>query len=112
MGISPGWGDIYTWDLPQQYIDISKVPDGVYEVVSRSNPDGALLTADRSRETGVSCIRLQGTKVTPLYAFASQSNTAPLPSCASPVAPNGHTRRHTGPHRRRAGRRHGARAAT
>jgi hypothetical protein len=131
MGISPGWGDIYTWDLPQQYIDISKVPDGVYEVVSRSNPDGALLTADRSRETGVSCIRLQGTKVTTLYAFASQSNTAPLPACAPPVPahaakkkhrrharrgpraePNGHTRRRTGPHRRPAGRRHGARAAT
>jgi hypothetical protein len=82
MGISPGWGDIYTWDLPQQYIDISKIPDGVYEVVSRSNPDGGILTSDRSRETGVTCIRLQGTRVTTLFQLPSQANTAPLPACA------------------------------
>src|SRR5436309_13079404 len=38
MGTSPGWGDVYTWDLPQQYIDISKgVTDGEYMVVSKAN---------------------------------------------------------------------------
>jgi hypothetical protein len=86
MGISPGWGDIYTWDLPQQYIDISKVPDGVYEVVSKSNPDGAILTADRSRETGITCIRLQGAKVTTLYQPPVQADSDPLPACAPPAA--------------------------
>jgi hypothetical protein len=86
MGISPGWGDIYTWDLPQQYIDISKVPDGVYEVVSKSNPDAGILTADRSRETGITCIRLQGTKVTTLYQPPAQADSDPLPACAPPAA--------------------------
>jgi len=82
MGISPGWGDVYTWDLPQQYIDISHgVPDGVYEVVSRSNPDGAILTADRGQETGVTCIRIAGNKVTVLHELPSQSNGDPLPPC-------------------------------
>jgi hypothetical protein len=85
MGISPGWGDIYTWDLPAQYIDISdtaKVPDGEYEVVSRSNPDGGILTADQSRQTGVTCIAIKGTSVAVLREFPSQSNSAPLPACA------------------------------
>ena len=82
MGISPGWGDVYTWDLPQQYLDISKgVPDGVYEVVSRANPDGALLTADRNQETGITCVRITGNKVAVLHELPSQSDVAPLPAC-------------------------------
>jgi hypothetical protein len=87
MGISAGWGDVYTWDLPAQYIDITKVPDGTYEIVSRSNPDGAMLTSGRGLETGVTCIRITGDKVTTVREFPSQPNTAPLPSCgdASPA---------------------------
>jgi hypothetical protein len=84
MGISAGWGDVYTWDLPAQYLDITTgVPDGRYEVVSRSNPDGGILTADRSTETGVTCIDIKGTAVKVVKEFASQPNWAPLPSCGS-----------------------------
>lgn len=81
MGISPGWGDVYTWDLPAQYIDISNVQDGVYEVVSRSNPDGALVTSSRGKETGITCVRIAGSTVETLKQFPSQSNKDPLPSC-------------------------------
>jgi hypothetical protein len=81
MGISPGWGDIYTWDLPAQYIDVTHIPDGTYEVVSRSNPDAGILTSGRGLETGVTCIKLTGSTVTTLEAFPSQANTAPLPAC-------------------------------
>jgi hypothetical protein len=85
MGISAGWGDVYTWDLPQQYIDItSGVPDGFYEVVSRSNPDGGILTADRSAETGVTCIEIKGTTVRTVRQLRSQANNAPLPRCWKP----------------------------
>jgi hypothetical protein len=84
MGISVGWGDIYTWDLPTQYLDVSAVPDGTYEVVSRSNPDGGILTAGRGHETGVACIRLTGARVDTLYHFPSQANAAPLPVCGPP----------------------------
>src|SRR5207253_6536525 len=82
MGISAGWGDVYTWDLPAQYIDITHgVPNGVYEVVSRTNPDGGLLTASRAQETGVTCIRLTGTSVKVLNKLPSQANSATLPNC-------------------------------
>ena len=91
MGISPGWGDIYTWDLPAQYLDISNVKDGRYEVVSTSNPDGGILTSDRSQETGVTCIDLTSNadgsaNVKVLKAFAAQANDAPLPSCGVQAA--------------------------
>jgi hypothetical protein len=91
MGISAGWGDIYTWDLPAQYIDISTVPDGTYEVVSSTNFDGKLQTSDRSQETGVTCVQLTtdatgATSIRTIEEFPSQANDAPLPSCAVKAA--------------------------
>lgn len=32
LGISPGWADIYTSDLPCQWLDITNVPDGVFSL--------------------------------------------------------------------------------
>ena len=88
MGIAPGWGDVYTWDLPTQYIDISKnVPDGVCEVVSKSNFDGGILSPDRGRETGITCVRITGKNVKTLNALPSQSNTAALPNCFAKPKP-------------------------
>ena len=99
MGISPGWGDVYTWDLPAQYIDITNnVPDGVYEVVSRSNPDGALLTAGRSQETGVSCVRITGTRIQTLNRLPSQANSARLPNCFAKARPAKKHRKHKKKH--------------
>ena len=84
MGISAGWGDVYTWDLPAQYIDITNnVPDGRYEVVSRSNPDGGILTASRGTETGVTCVDIKGSSVKVVRAFPSQADNAPLPRCST-----------------------------
>ena len=34
-GISRGWADEYTWDLPDQMIDVSAVRDGTYWLVTR-----------------------------------------------------------------------------
>jgi len=64
MGVAPGWGDIYTWDTPDQFIDISTTPDGVYDIVSRANPNGDLLLGDPSQECGASRIRLLANEVT------------------------------------------------
>jgi hypothetical protein len=89
MGISPGWGDIYTWDLPTQFIDITKnVPDGVYELASRSNFDGGIMTADRSQEMGITCIRITGTKVAVVKELPSQAINAPLPGCGDAAKPD------------------------
>jgi hypothetical protein len=44
-GVTPGWGDVYTWDTPGQFIDISNVGPGRYVLVERTNPSSTLLVA-------------------------------------------------------------------
>jgi len=63
MGNSPGWGDIYTWDTPDQYIDISTTPPGTYDIQSRANPAGALLLAGDAHSCGATRIALTADSV-------------------------------------------------
>jgi hypothetical protein len=66
MGLTPGWGDIYTWDTPDQYIDITSTPPGVYDLVARANPADALLLEGPAQSCGATRIRLTATGVTTL----------------------------------------------
>ncbi len=66
MGNSPGWGDIYTWDTPDQYIDISTTPPGVYDIQARANPHGALLLAGTTSSCAATRVRLTDAGVTVL----------------------------------------------
>lgn len=43
QGITAGWADVYTWDLPDQYVDITGLPDGCYRLVSVADPAGYFL---------------------------------------------------------------------
>jgi hypothetical protein len=51
QGISVGWIDIYTKNLPGQSIDVTDVPDGVYWLESEADPDDAILEADEENNT-------------------------------------------------------------
>lgn len=57
-GITPGWGDVYTWDTPDQYIDITNVPSGIYDVVEETNPTGAMIVAGAEHTCAMTQIRL------------------------------------------------------
>jgi hypothetical protein len=46
MGLSVGWGDDYHADLPDQYIDLTNLPDGLYRLRVEADPNGWF------RETG------------------------------------------------------------
>lgn len=65
-GISPGWGDVYTWDTPDQYIDITHVPAGTYDLVEETNPAGSLLVAGATHTCALTQLRLTATSVTAL----------------------------------------------
>ncbi len=43
QGLSVGWADIYSKDLPGQNIDITDVPDGVYWLEAVVDPDSTIL---------------------------------------------------------------------
>ena len=40
MGISVGWLDAYFWRLPDQYIDVTKVPNGKYRLAATVDAAG------------------------------------------------------------------------
>lgn len=46
MGLSVGWGDIYAWDLPDQYIDVSGIPPGRYRLTAQADPDHWFIEQD------------------------------------------------------------------
>jgi hypothetical protein len=53
QGIQVGWSDIYNSGLPGQWIDITGVPAGDYDLEVTVNPDGLLEEADDTNNTAV-----------------------------------------------------------
>lgn len=45
QGISAGWGDLYSRELDGQWVDITGVPEGDYDLVVTVNADGKVLEA-------------------------------------------------------------------
>ncbi|HVM44966.1 MAG TPA: lysyl oxidase family protein [Candidatus Thermoplasmatota archaeon] len=62
-GLQPGWFDLYWSDLSHQYIDITGVPDGVYELESIANVEGRIREADLSNNGASVIFRLTGDAV-------------------------------------------------
>ena len=63
QGISPGWMDTYAADTPGQDLDITGLPDGIYALVSRSNPEGVLYESNLENNVAVTLIELAGDHV-------------------------------------------------
>jgi hypothetical protein len=78
QGITSGWMDIYDWYLPDQYMEVSGVPDGIYLLQTEADPDQLLVESDRSNDCGAVYIRLSN--------MASSTRSAqilgPAPACA------------------------------
>jgi hypothetical protein len=75
-GISPGWGDVYTWDTPGQFIDITDLPPGTYDLVEKTNPDGALLVSGPAQTCALTVLALTTTSVRVL----STKSSVPCPA--------------------------------
>ena len=63
MGISRGWSDIYTWDLPDQYVEITGLGDGLYELVSDADAAGRLKESDESDNSRSVFLEISGDEV-------------------------------------------------
>ena len=70
-GITPGWGDVYTWDTPDQFIDISNTPPGTYDLVMKTNPNSSLLVAGPQQTCALTTLQLTATSVKVLSTNAS-----------------------------------------
>jgi hypothetical protein len=47
-GITRGWADTYNWFLPDQYIEVSGLPDGHYIIESIADPENGILELDET----------------------------------------------------------------
>jgi hypothetical protein len=70
-GVTPGWGDVYTWDTPGQYINITNVPNGTYDLVMKTNPTGALLVAGPQQTCSLTRLTLTADSVQAVSSQAS-----------------------------------------
>jgi Lysyl oxidase len=48
MGLSIGWGDVYLFVLPDQYIDITGLPPGRYRLTATADPSGWFVEQDEA----------------------------------------------------------------
>lgn len=64
QGINRGWADVYTWDLPGQYIDITNLDDGIYDVVNTANPLGSIEELPGANDEAATRIRISGNVIT------------------------------------------------
>ncbi len=51
MGLSRGWGDIYRWTLPGQYIDITGLSPGKYRLRGVADPSGWFREKDNTNNS-------------------------------------------------------------
>ena len=78
-GITPGWGDVYTWDTPDQFIDVTNVPSGTYWIVEETNPAGEILVSGPAHTCSATELQLtQGAQ------SATTQELASLPSVTCP----------------------------
>ncbi len=63
MGISVGWADEYKWTLPDQDINITGVPDGIYCLVTTGNPDHSIVESNYTNDSASVRFQLAGNTV-------------------------------------------------
>ena len=63
QGLSDGWGDTYTWNLPGQSIDIAGLPSGDYWLVSTADPDGLTSETNDANNSGAVKITIRGNRL-------------------------------------------------
>ncbi len=63
MGLSVGWGDIYNWNLPDQYIDITGLTSGRYRLIATADADNWFVESDDSNNFSWVDIQLKSNSV-------------------------------------------------
>jgi hypothetical protein len=60
QGMTNGFADRYTWDLPAQYVEASHLTDGLYRLETTVNPGRVLLEASYANNCVAILVRLTG----------------------------------------------------
>ena len=58
MGMSVGWSDPYFWQLEDQSVDITGLPDGEYRLTAQADPDDWLMESDETNNATWTDLRI------------------------------------------------------
>ena len=64
MGITPGFADVYPWFVADQYIDVSKIPDGKYVLRATVNRSRKIRESNYANNSAQGCVEIRGTRAT------------------------------------------------
>ncbi len=79
QGLSRGWSDIYDWYLPDQYLDVFGLADGLYLLETVADPDNTLQETNETNNCGAVYVRLSGLAT----SHPQAALVGPAPACAS-----------------------------
>ncbi len=60
MGLSVGWGDTYSYRLPDQYIDVTGLTAGRYRLIATADPQGQFVEGSEANNTTWVDVQLNG----------------------------------------------------
>lgn len=63
LGLTSGWGDVYRWQRPGQYVEFAGQGDGLYVIRSTVDAANAILETDETDNTSYALIRVVGRNV-------------------------------------------------
>jgi hypothetical protein len=63
QGLSAGWMDTYRSNVPGQFVEITRLEDGLYALVSTVDPDGILKETDDWNNSGITYFVLAGDRI-------------------------------------------------
>ncbi len=66
QGLSVGWGDTYDSFLDGQSLDVTDLPDGLYALLSTTNPNRTILESSYDNNTAATYLQLTGDTLTTL----------------------------------------------
>ena len=85
MGLSPGWSDVYEWNLPGQTIDITDVADGRYRLWTEADESGWF--REQTRDNNLTWVDLELGTIEGELRTAFVLDVGPQPAPASSSAP-------------------------
>ncbi len=60
QGVSPGWIDVYSYWLPDQYVDVHDMPPGIYALSFRIDPLGRFIEERSDNDIATTLVELDG----------------------------------------------------
>jgi len=89
IGMSVGWGDVYRWQRPGNFVDFGNNEDGLYVVRMTVDPFDNVLESREGNNTGYTYIRVTGDRVEVLEWGRGTSPWDPNKQVITPRIQNG-----------------------